>query len=480
MVLHQMRILWFIACIYCCRILGAKSHSSLSTNADCDNNQGYAIRRRISNDKSSTTYVSDALQNLLTSSSQLAGASSPSVPSPTQAAPSATSQGNSPALKPPQLVASTATSSSSTSTSSTVVKTKSKSNSTLPNSSSETVTYSPGTLTVRQNGLLLSQGLSCRVLATVRQLVAYDNGKVSTTQCHTKPDGGATFKDPRPSNAGGYIYVSNSEDTSTRNLGGVTAFTFDRNGKLFDYRYVLTGTRRNCGGSSTPWGALISCEEYSDGRIWQVDPTGEREGKPVTLGSEGGYFESFAHDVRDHKAPKFYVTEDRKTGPVRQFIPTAADWSDPWSILLGPGTTTYLVMVPDEWGGSTDKFTFTADLELAKNNAYFVYPSCEGINVVDNTMYLLSKVFKTMFALNLDGGVYTNYTTHQGLFDGQPDQVETILGQNDDMLYFTEEGGQYAGIHARNAKGDFFTILEYTDGVDESTGLAFSPDAKKL
>jgi len=47
------------------------------------------------------------------------------------------------------------------------------------------------------------------------------------------------------------------------------------------------------------------------------------------------------------------------------------------------------------------------------------------------------------------------------------------------MLYFTEDGGDKAGIHARESTGAVHTILE---GLykPETTGLSFSPDGKRM
>ena len=71
------------------------------------------------------------------------------------------------------------------------------------------------------------------------------------------------------------------------------------------------------------------------------------------------------------------------------------------------------------------------------------------------------------------------YTT--GLFDGSPDSVQSILHHDDDILYFTEEGGEHSGVHGKNVFGQFFSILEGTDAYrGETTGLGFSPDGKHL
>lgn len=99
-------------------------------------------------------------------------------------------------------------------------------------------------------------------------------------------------------------------------------------------------------------------------------------------------------------------------------------------------------------------------------------------------LFFIAKYYKTMFVLDLDRGTYMNQTTKNGLFDGQPDQIKRIFGDetetSDSMLYFTEDGGKYAGIHGRNAAGQYFTILESHEYPDETTGLSFSPDSKHL
>jgi uncharacterized protein len=341
-------------------------------------------------------------------------------------------------------------------------------------------TYYPGMLNVYENGLVLSQGLKSRIIAMAGQTVKYDNLKSSRLLAHDEPDYGATIPDPRGTNAGGWIYLSNSENRYT-GYGGVGAFTFNRRGKLINYRRVLKGSTSNCGGGTTPWGAFISCEEKSKGRIYQVDPTGLTSPQVITMGKEtgGGIFESFAYDNRNLSTPQFFVTEDSSTGVVRRFIPSNPDWSNPWGILTGNGTVDYLMVDP-----VNKTFSWTTDLTAARLNANKNFPYTEGIDHNQGQLYFVSKVFKSMFILNLDAGNYTNVTTKNGAFDGQPDQVVQILGptnknfQRLGWLFFTEDGGSTVGIFARNNLGKFYTILESVNPYDETTGLAFSPDGK--
>lgn len=88
-----------------------------------------------------------------------------------------------------------------------------------------------------------------------------------------------------------------------------------------------------------------------------------------------------------------------------------------------------------------------------------------------------------LFILDLDLMTYESHSTDNGLFNGQPDQIVRIFDDNsadadDTLVYFTEDGGQLAGVHARNIQGQYITILESYKYTDETTGLSFSPDAK--
>ena len=350
----------------------------------------------------------------------------------------------------------------------------------LPSLRPTLVSYVPGDLSiVTEHGLRLSTGLTATLIAKSGQPVAYtslgsDEAR-SSTNFHQLPDFGATFVDRRRWNPGGWIYVSNSEVRDGH--GGVGALTFDRHGHVMDYRMILRQTAANCGGGRTPWGSWISCEEHDHGQNWQVDPTGQRVAQPITLGSDDrGNFESFAYDARQSH---YFVTEDHEFGPLRRFVPDAK--TNSWDELHGPGTTSYLRLVP-----STGRFEWTADQQQGRLNANAFYPNAEGIDVVDNQLFFVSKTRKTMFVLNLDDATYTSHTTRRGVFDGQPDQIVRLLDDNnnnnadDTLLYFTEDGGATAGVHARDGRGRFYVVVDGWGREDETTGLAFSPDALHL
>jgi Bacterial protein of unknown function (DUF839) len=346
--------------------------------------------------------------------------------------------------------------------------------------------FIPGLLTVEEAGLLLSHGLTARLLARGGEPVPYDKVIGSETESedvfHTWPDAGAVFDDPSPSNPGGWIYVSNSEDESE---GGVGALTFDRDGNVIKYKLLLTGTLWNCGGGKTPWNTWVSCEELgNEGRIYQVDPTGAKEPEMLTMGQEGGYWESFAHDVRNPDKPRFFVTEDDSQGALQRFTPNSTDWSSfdaMWSMLHGPGVIDYLLLSPDPNDASKGTFSWGADKKEAQKNAKKYYPNTEGIDFHDGILFFVCKGIKMLFELDLDTMQYTRHSTQSGVFDGEPDQLKRILTTGgEELLFFTEDGGELAGIHARDETGLFFTILESEEYSDETTGLALSPDFRRL
>ena len=70
-------------------------------------------------------------------------------------------------------------------------------------------------------------------------------------------------------------------------------------------------------------------------------------------------------------------------------------------------------------------------------------------------------------------------------FEEEPDQVIRIPGDETDDLYFCEDGGHPPGLHVRNESGRVYTVLHadkayFQDKVDETTGVAFNPDATHL
>jgi sugar lactone lactonase YvrE len=146
-------------------------------------------------------------------------------------------------------------------------------------------------------------------------------------------------------------------------------------------------------------------------------------------------------------------------------------------MLHGSGEIEYLNLSP-EGSGNEGTFRWTGDKEKARNNAESNYGHSEGIDVKGGQLLFVCKTTKRLFILDLDSNRYKRRSTRQGLFDGAPDQIERVLEGSTDLLYFTEEGGKDAGVHARKRDGSFYTILESPVYNDETSGLSFSPDGK--
>lgn len=131
----------------------------------------------------------------------------------------------------------------------------------------EVATYIPGKLTVRSNGLLLSEGLYSRIVATSGKpvtLTGLSNTSTSSQDFHQKPDGAAIFS---WFETGGWVYVSNSE-VEGEGKGGVGAIYFDKDGNVVDYQRLLDDTTNNCSGGPTPWGTWGKKHGWQDELRW--------------------------------------------------------------------------------------------------------------------------------------------------------------------------------------------------------------------
>ena len=252
----------------------------------------------------------------------------------------------------------------------------------------------------------------------------------------------------------------------------------------------------------------VSCEEDGNaGYVWQVDPAGIREGEKTILVDETGDWESFAYylDTANNRI-EFFITHDAKDGALVRYVPSGPNNNNgvyenlEWNLLHdsgggGGGTRTYLKLISEDI--NEDDLIVTGVFEWVSNkddaNPEEMYPNVEGIDVVDDMIYFVSKEYKALYVLNITSQSFTITSTESGAFDKKPDQVQRLLlsssnggDRNDDnkdnngILYFCEDGDNDCGLHGRDSTNQFFSLISDSTYKTETTGLAFSPDGMIL
>jgi outer membrane protein assembly factor BamB len=133
---------------------------------------------------------------------------------------------------------------------------------------------------------------------------------------------------------------------------------------------------------------------------------------------------------------------------------------------------------------SDGSIEWITDLDRAKSNSEEYHAKTEGILVHDGMLYFTAKQDKLLFIVDLRTKVYEFISTVSEGFEEQPDQILRIPGDNSDSIYFAEDGGYHPGLHVRTKSGQFYTVLhadkDKFEDVDETTGIAWSPDAMHL
>lgn len=317
-------------------------------------------------------------------------------------------------------------------------------------------------LPANANGVRLPAGFSSRIVAC--SSVSPVGG--CEFVWHAAPDGGACFAD----DAGGWIYVSNSELDD--NQGGASALRFDANGKLIDAYPILQGTSRNCAGGATPWGSWLSCEEIDQGKVWECDPLGI---KAAVVRPALGVFKHEAVAV-DSLNRKLYLTEDQTNGYLYRFTPfnypdLSAGKLEAAKIVEGKtGKLEWLTIDDPSAGKAETRFQSRASrFNGGEGIAYFqgkVYFTTKG----DNRVWVFDVVSQHLSIL-YDDSAYIN-----PVLTG----VDNITVSADGALYVAEDGGNLQVVVIAN-DGSIYPLLEL-EGHDKSeiTGVAFSPDGKRL
>jgi hypothetical protein len=319
-----------------------------------------------------------------------------------------------------------------------------------------------------KNNVRLPAGFSSRIIARSSEPVI--TGQDYTW--HAAPDGGACF--PMTAPGGGWIYVSNSE---VQPDGGVGAIVFNTAGDLTDAYSILEGTRRNCAGGATPWGSWLSCEEVDDGRVWECYP----ETRATALVRPAlGIFNHEAVAVDEiHK--HLYLTEDKPDGCLYRF--TADTFADDGFPDLSAGTLEVAVKSGGQpglgWESVPDPLAQQQETRYQVASA-LTFDGGEGIAYFDGRIIFTTKGDNRVWSYNTDSQVldivYDAADSLTPILTG----VDNVTISQAGDIYVAEDGGDLQIVVIDN-QGSLYPIAQL-EGHDQSevTGIAFSPDGKRL
>jgi hypothetical protein len=333
--------------------------------------------------------------------------------------------------------------------------------------------YGPLSTTPDENGLLLPEGFTSRVIA-----IGGERVPGTDYEWHLFPDGAATYDDGND----GWYYVCNSEvfEFMKPDSGGVSAIHFDADGSIIDAYRILEGSNSNCAGGPTPWGTWLSCEEnFADtGRVWECDPTGQT---PAVAHEAMGRWtrEAAAVDPVDQVV---YMTEDNFEGLLYRYTPD--NYPD-----LSSGTLDACIIQADgtvSWSAVADPSGTSAKTREQVPGAR-VFERGEGIWYFDGWIYFCSTGDHSVHGIDLRNQMYTLIWKGdpeglgvEGAVLSHVDNITVDEGSGD--LVVAEDGGnmELVIITPDGQVAPFVRVVGEGHENSEMTGPVFNPARDRL
>ncbi|NOZ51546.1 MAG: DUF839 domain-containing protein [Gammaproteobacteria bacterium] len=319
------------------------------------------------------------------------------------------------------------------------------------------------------NGIRLPEGFTSKIIAQSNRKPVEASGYV----WHWAPDGGAVFDTA----GGGWIYVSNSELNG--GAGGAGALVFGDNGVVRDAYSILENTSRNCGGGVTPWGTWLSCEEVSDGRVWECDPMG------VTRARVLNALGTFAHEAVafDTDTNQLYLTEDEPDGCLYRFTPDFTTTNARPDLRSGVLEVAELLVGIDSenvlWHKIHDPNAKSkaTRYQIGKSTAF---KGGEGIGYLDGQVYFATKGDNRIWQFDVASQTMTILYDIESYSNSVLVGVDGLAILPTGEIFVAEDGGDMQ-IVAITTDMQILPIVQVEDQPNsELTGVAFNRHGNKL